>query len=104
MMSNENEIVITKEDCEITPYDVTDYLDSEKACKMYVRLAFEENGLKGLQKALGDVARAKKMTDVAEKTGLTRQNLYKALSADGNPSADTLFRVIKALGFNLKIV
>ena len=103
-MKDEDKIVITEEDCEITPYDVTDYLDSEKACKMYVRLVFEENGLRGLQKALGDVARAKKMTDVAEKSGLTRQNLYKALSADGNPSADTLFRVIKALGFELKIV
>ena len=94
-MNDKDEIVITEEDCKITPYDVTDYLDSEKACKMYVRLAFEENGLRGLQKALGDVARAKKMTDVAEKSGL---------SADGNPSADTLVRVIKALGFELKIV
>lgn len=70
-MSNE-EIVITAEDCKITPYDVTDYLDSEKACKMYARLAFEENGLKGLQKSLGDVARARKMTDIAIKTDLTR--------------------------------
>ena len=39
-MNDKDEIVITEEDCKITPYDVTDYLDSEKACKMYVRLAF----------------------------------------------------------------
>ena len=103
-MYEENEIVITKEDCEITPYDVAELLKDEAHYRLHLQISYEENGLKGLQKALGDVARAKKMTDVAEKTGLTRQNLYKALSADGNPSADTLFRVIKALGFNLKIV
>lgn len=103
-MDPKQEVLISAEDCEISPYDIVDYLDSEEACRMYVRLSFEENGLKGLQKALGDVARAKRMTDIAEKTGLGRQNLYKALSAEGNPSADTLFRVIKALGFDLKIV
>lgn len=103
-MKDKDEIGITKEDCKITPYDVAELLKDEAHCRLHLQISYEENGLKGLQKALGDVARAKRMTDVAEKSGLTRQNLYKALSADGNPSADTLFRVIKALGFRLEIV
>lgn len=98
------EVIITAEDCELSPYDVAELLKDEAHYRLHLQISFEENGLKGLQKALGDVARAKSMTDIAEKTGLGRQNLYKALSADGNPSADTLFRVIKALGFDLRIV
>lgn len=103
-MKYEDGIVIAEEDCKITPYDVAELLKDEAHYRLHLQISYEENGLRGLQKALGDVVRAKKMTDVAEKTGLTRQNLYKALSADGNPSADTLFRVIKALGFRLEIV
>ena len=103
-MKYEDGIVIAKEDCEITPYDVAELLKDEAHYRLHLQISYEENGLRGLQKALGDVVRAKKMTEVAAQPGLTRQNLYKALSADGNPSADTLFRVIKALGFRLEIV
>lgn len=98
------EEIITLEDCEITPYDTAELLKDEEHYRLHLQIAFEENGLKGLQKALGDVARAKSMSEIAEKTGLGRQNLYKALSEDGNPSADTLLRVIQALGFNLRII
>ena len=103
-MKDEDEIIITEDDCKISPYDAAELLKDEAHYRLHLQISYEENGLRGLQKALCDVARAKKMTDVAEKSGLTRQNLYKALSADGYPSADTLFRVIKALDFELKIV
>ena len=51
--------------------------------------------------ALGDVARARGMTDLAKRTGLTRMGLYKALSKDGNPSFDTVLKVLHALGLRL---
>lgn len=95
---------ISAEECIITPYDVAEFLHNDEYYLVHLQVALEENGLKGLQKALGDVARARSMNDIAEKTGLSRQNLYKALSEEGNPSADTLLRVIKALGFKLNIL
>jgi probable addiction module antidote protein len=55
----------------------------------------------GLARALGDIARAKGMTQVAKETGLSRESLYRALSADGNPSFATVLKVTKALGLRL---
>ncbi|MFO0874022.1 MAG: addiction module antidote protein [Phycisphaerales bacterium] len=55
----------------------------------------------GIARALGDVARARGMTRVARDTGLSRESLYKALSADGNPSFATVLRVARALGLKL---
>jgi probable addiction module antidote protein len=55
----------------------------------------------GLARALGDIARAKGMTQVAKETGLSRESLYRALSAEGNPSFATVLKVTKALGLRL---
>jgi probable addiction module antidote protein len=56
----------------------------------------------GIARALGDVARAKGMAQLARDTGLSRESLYKALSGSGNPSFDTVLRVAKALGLRLR--
>ena len=66
-------------------------------------MALEENDPKYFAKALGNVARAKGMSSVSEATGLGRQSLYRALSGDGNPRIDTLFRVLDALEVKLAI-
>jgi probable addiction module antidote protein len=57
----------------------------------------------GIARALGDIARAKGMTQVARDAGLSRESLYRALSADGNPSLATVLKVIKALGLQLHV-
>jgi probable addiction module antidote protein len=56
----------------------------------------------GIARALGDVARAKGMSQIARDTGLSRESLYKALSENGNPSLDTVLRVAKAVGLRLR--
>jgi probable addiction module antidote protein len=57
----------------------------------------------GIARALGDIARARGMTQVARDAGLSRESLYRALSADGNPSLATVLKVIKALGLQLHV-
>ena len=84
-------------------FDVVDFLDSDEALFEYLNVALEENDPKYFAKALGNVARAKGMSSVSEATGLGRQSLYRALSSDGNPRIDTLFRVLDALEVKLAI-
>ena len=84
-------------------FDVIDFLDSDEALVEYLNVALEENDSKCFTKALGNVARAKGMSSISEATGLGRQSLYRALSGDGNPRIDTLFRVLEALEVKLAI-
>ena len=84
-------------------FDVVDFLDSDEAPVEYLNVALEENDPKCFAKALGNVARAKGMSSVSEATGLGRQSLYRALSGDGNPRIDTLFKVLDALEVKLAI-
>ena len=84
-------------------FDVVDFLDSDEAPVEYLNVALEENDPEYFAKALGNVARAKGMSSVSEATGLGRQSLYRALSGDGNPRIDTLFRVLDALEVKLAI-
>jgi len=86
-------------------FDSADYLRTEADIAAYLRACLEEAGddPRFIVQALGTVARAKGMTDLARKTGLTREGLYKALSQDGNPSFGTVFRVIQALGLRLDL-
>ncbi len=67
----------------------------------YLEAAFEEGDVSLIAAALGDIARAKGMTDVAREAGLGRESLYKALSPDGNPELRTIMRVMEALGLRL---
>jgi probable addiction module antidote protein len=67
----------------------------------YLEAALEENDPGLIAAALGDIARAKGMTQIAKKTGLGRESLYKALSAEGNPEFSTVLKVIAALGLQL---
>ena len=79
------------------PFDPAELLDSAEAIGAYLEEAFESDDPAFITHALGIVARAKGMTEVARKTGLTRESLYKALSADGNPEFATILRVLNAL-------
>ncbi len=85
------------------PYDAATYLRTEQECALYLQAAIDESdGDPALViAALGDIARARGMMQLARDTGLTREGLYKALSPDGNPSFATIMKVCKALGLKL---
>ncbi len=88
----------------LRPFDPVNYLDSPAAMAGYLEAALEDGDPKLIGEVLGDIARAKGMTEVAQATGLGRESLYKALSRDGNPEFATVVRVITALGLTLKVV
>jgi probable addiction module antidote protein len=84
-------------------FDSAEYLDSPEAIETYLEDALESNDSAIVAHALGVVARAKGMSRIAQDAGLSRESLYKALSADGNPELATVLKVIKALGLKLTI-
>ncbi len=85
------------------PYDVTKYLRTPKEMALYLDAWLEDapDDVSGIARALGDIARAKGMAQVAKESGLSRESLYRALSEDGNPSFVTILRVTRALGLRL---
>ena len=91
------------EKTETTPYDVADHLRTPEEMAAYLQACMEEadGDAAFIAKALGDIARAKGMTQVARDTGLSRESLYKSLSGECVPSFDTVIKVILALGLKL---
>lgn len=88
-----------------TPYDTADYLKTEEDMALYLGACLEEAGDDAafIAHALGDIARARGMTQLAKDTGLGRESLYKALSGEGNPSFATILKVMHALGLRLAV-
>ena len=84
-------------------WDVLDHLKTEEDIEPYFDACVEEDPGGGslIRAALGDIARARGMSQLARDTGLAREGLYKALSAEGNPEFATVMKVIKALGLKL---
>jgi len=85
-------------------WDAAETLNSKEDIAAYLDAVLEDGDPELLKAALGDVARAKGMTDIAKATGLGRTNLYKALSPGGNPEFATVAKVLKALGLRLTVV
>lgn len=85
------------------PWDSVDYLKTEDDIAEYFEACLQEGGDDPafIAHALGVIARARGMSQVARDAGITREGLYKALSTDGNPSFGTILKVIKALGLQL---
>ncbi|MEN8446219.1 MAG: addiction module antidote protein [Cyanobacteria bacterium J06555_13] len=88
-----------------TLYDVAEHLRSPEEMAAYLEASIEEaNGDAAfIAKALGDIARAKGMSQVARDSGLSRESLYKALSGERVPTFDTVLKVVSALGLKLNI-
>src|SRR5438874_10200808 len=86
-----------------TPHDVAEQLRTREEMAAYLDAWFEEapDNAVGIARALGDIARARGMTQVARDAGLSRESLYKALSENGNPSFATVLKVARALGVRL---
>ena len=83
------------------PWDAAEHLRTEEDMVIYLEAALEDGDPALITAALGDIARAKGMTQVARETGLGRESLYKALSAEGNPEFATILKVVRALGLRL---
>lgn len=82
-------------------FDAVEVLDTPEAIDAFLEDAFESGDSAFITHALGIVARAKGMSQLAAETGLSRQALYRALSADGHPEFGTVLKVANALGFRL---
>lgn len=88
---------------EITDYDTSEYLENEQDIIAYLNAIAEYDDPALMQAALGNVAKAQGMTQIAKDAGVGRESLYKSLSKDGNPSFQTIAKVIQALGGRLTI-
>jgi probable addiction module antidote protein len=86
---------------ELYDYDAADALKSDDAIEVFLADAFETGDAAYIAKALGVVARAKGMTSIARATGLAREQLYRSLSENGNPTLATTIAVMKAIGFQI---
>lgn len=94
---------MNKTKLKMRPFDVAHYLNDEEAIAAYLDVVLEDNDPALLAVALGDIARARGMSELARKTGLSRESLYKSLSGQRVPSTETLLKVIHALGFKLTV-
>jgi len=85
-------------------WDSAEHLKTDEDMALYLQACLEEAGEDAafIAKALGNIAKAKGMTQLARDTGLGRESLYKALSGEGNPSFATILKVVRALGIKLR--
>ena len=83
------------------PYDAAEYLENPEDMAAYLEAALEDGDPAVVTHALGTIARARGMSQIARDTGLGRESLYKALSPGGNPEFATVLKVVRALGLKL---
>ena len=88
---------------ETTKWDTAEILDSPEMIASYIEAVMEDADPALITLALGNIARSKGMTEIAKKTGITREGLYKALSAEGDPKLTTFLGVLKSLGLRLTV-
>jgi probable addiction module antidote protein len=84
-------------------FKASEYLNDEASIRYFLEDIVESGDAKVIAAGLGQVARSKGMSQLAAKTGLSRESLYRALSEDGNPRLDTLMKVLAALGVKLTV-
>jgi probable addiction module antidote protein len=85
----------------LTTFDAAEYLDTGEAIAAYLSESFASNDPAEIAEAIGTVARARGMTEVARQAGVSRESLYRALSRHGNPELSTMMGVLKACGVRL---
>jgi probable addiction module antidote protein len=88
---------------ETKPWDAADVLNTPADIAAYLDAYLEDGTPEELLRALSTIARSRGMTDLARQTGISREALYRAFSESGNPTLDTLMRVMKALGVRLAV-
>lgn len=88
---------------ETTAFDSADYLNSAEAIAAYLDAYLEDGSPEELRQALDTVARSHGISDLAERSGVTRAGIYKALGRDGNPSFETIRSILTAMGLRLTV-
>ena len=88
----------------LTDFDIVDYLDSKESIREYLSQVLEEGDTDELLRALGHIARAKGMSEIAQKTGLGRESLYKTFKAGTKPKFETIVKVLDSFGMKLQAV
>ena len=88
---------------EVSDWDASEYLSSEEDMVEYLNVCLESEDPQLIQSALGDIAKARGMSQIAQQAHVGRESLYKSLSSSGNPSFQTIVKVIRALGGKLTI-
>jgi probable addiction module antidote protein len=93
------------ESVRLSRYDVADHLRSPEEMAAYLDAWLDEfpDDVSGIARAVGDIARAKGMTQVAKDAGLSRESLYRSLSEEGNPSFSTILKVLRSVGLRLSV-
>lgn len=87
----------------VTEFDASEYLDNEEVIAEYLTAALEDENPDVFLSAVGNVAKARGMTAIAERTGLGRESLYKAMAPGAKPRYDTVLRVLNSLGVKLSV-
>jgi len=85
------------------PWDVVEHLETGEDITAYLEAVLDDGDPALVSAALGDIARARGMTEIAREAGLGRESLYKALSPEGNPEFATVMKVLRALGLSLHV-
>lgn len=86
----------------LTKFDVADYLDDESVIAEYLTAILEKGDISLLISSIGDIAKARGMGQIAEKSGLGRESLYKALKSDSQPRFETIIKVLDSLDIKMK--
>lgn len=87
----------------LSRWDASEYLDSTEMIQAYINEALADSDPRVLQAALGEIAKAKGMSEIAKQAGVGRESLYKSLSMTGNPSWQTISKVLRSLGYKLEL-
>ncbi len=87
----------------LAPFDAAEYLDSEEVIAEYLNAALEDENPDVFLTAIGDIAKARGMAQLAKDTGLGRESLYKAIAPGAKPRYDTVLKLVRALGVDLHV-
>lgn len=88
---------------ELQDFDMAEHLRSEEEIHLYLNEVLKENDVDLILSALGDIAKARNMSQLAKEVGVSREGLYKAFSGKGNPTFSTVLKVMKALNLSLEV-
>ncbi|SUU97098.1 addiction module antidote protein [Avibacterium paragallinarum] len=88
---------------ELQDFDIAEHLRSEEEIQLYLNEVLQENDVDLILSALGDIAKARNMSQLAKEVGVSREGLYKAFSGKGNPTFSTVLKVMKALNLSFEV-
>lgn len=88
----------------LTTFDITQYLDNKEMIAEYLSQVLEDGDMDELLEAIGNIAKAKGMSQIAADTGLGRESLYKTFQSGSKPRFETVMKVLHSLGVNIKAV